>query len=356
MSTLPTYTNRELIAERLSLIFPEGTLNRNYCTRELAASTIFTMLYVGAIEGNDICAGPVHVYRMTEEQSILNDDGDRIEYRSAVLKKGFVPKGKRWYADNTREPIRDETLREGLVRVGAVKSIVVDTTSSKPRYFLQSQFAQLFNPELVNENLSKAIIEWQNKNLSKSALTRISLANEINESEDNKLWITFPNKTTRAISPGLSATISKAVIEVFAANFLQKPVVLWLSTSADKVVANDLKLASSIGLNIRADRTLPDIILVDLGPEDPLVVFIEVVATDGPITEHRQRALQEITDAANFDRKHIAFVTAYLDRNASAFKKTVGSLAWGSCAWLVSEPDKLIMMKDRVEYLSRLKD
>lgn len=38
------------IHERLHAIFPEGTANRNYVTREIAAKTVFVMLYIGAIE------------------------------------------------------------------------------------------------------------------------------------------------------------------------------------------------------------------------------------------------------------------------------------------------------------------
>ena len=67
MTVLPPYNTRELILERLPEIFPIGTPNRSYCIRELAASTIFTMLYIGAVDGADVYLGPVHVYRMTHE-------------------------------------------------------------------------------------------------------------------------------------------------------------------------------------------------------------------------------------------------------------------------------------------------
>ena len=41
------------IHERLQTIFPEGTANRNYVTREIAAKTVFVMLYIGAVEGTE---------------------------------------------------------------------------------------------------------------------------------------------------------------------------------------------------------------------------------------------------------------------------------------------------------------
>jgi hypothetical protein len=355
MSTLPPYATHELISERLPLIFSAGTPNRNTITNEVSASVIFTMIYIGATEGNGIYLKPMDVYRMTEEHSQLSDNASRSKYHQESKKKNFAPAGERWYADNTRESIRDEAIREGLVTVGAVLQLSgIPTTSSKPRYFLQSDFAALFDPTLAGGELENQITKWRNNNLSKSALTRISLANEGIKASNEKILITFPNKETRQLSPGLSSIISKEVIETFSVNFLESPVVLWLSTSADKVVAKDEKLAAKIGLNIQADKDLPDIILVDLGPNDPLIIFIEVVATDGPISERRQQAVYDLTDAAKFDRKQVLFVTAYMDRDFAEVRKTMGRLAWNTFAWFVSEPDKIVILRDGTEKLSKL--
>jgi len=354
MSDLPIYVDRGLIQERLPFIFPEGTQNRNYCIRELAASTIFAMLYIGAVEGADSYMGPVHVYRMTSEQAALSSEEDRIDYRLSALKQN-VHGSKRWYADNTREPIRDETLREGLLYIGAVLSLKdVPTTSSKPRYFLQKDFGALFNPFLIGEAFNDAVKKWQENHLSKSALTRISLAGLSLKGQEGNILVTFPNGETRNLSAGPSSEISKSVIEDFAHRFLEEPAVLWLSTSDNKVVSRDDKLASSIGITIDANKDLPDIILVDLAPRDPLLAFIEVVASDGPISERRQKAIFELTDAAEFSRTQIVFVSVYLDRQSAGFKKTVSQLAWNSYAWFVSEPDKLIVMKDGVSFISAL--
>jgi hypothetical protein len=84
-------------------------------------------------------------------------------------------------------------------------------------------------------------------------------------------------------------------------------------------------------------------VLVDLGPVHPLLVFIEVVHTDGPVNDARKTALLEIARGAGFPAEHVAFVTAYLDRDTATFRKTVSSLAWGSYAWFASEPDNLIV-------------
>lgn len=351
---LPPYVPRELVAERLPLIFPEGTPNRVYCVRELAASTVFAMLYIGAVEQSSVRLGPVHVYRMTDTQAANDSHEERLSYRSNLRKKSYEVPGKRWYADNTREPIRDETLREGLVAVGAViEDKSVPTTSGKPRYALTTDLAALFDPALQGEELESAILKWQDEHLNKGALARISLM-RMGAADQEGVLVHFPNGETRTLSHGPSSLISRAVVEVFAMRFLVKPAVLWLSESSNKVAMQDLRMASSIGLDIEAQRNLPDLILVDLGPSNPLIVFIEVVATDGAISARRQDALFELTDKGGFKRSQVAFVTAYADRESAGFKKTVTGLAWGSFAWFMSEPDKIFMLRDGVSPLSSL--
>jgi BsuBI/PstI restriction endonuclease HTH domain len=155
------------IQRRLLRIFPDGTPQRNYSTREMAARTVFVMLYVGAVEGNGMWMGPKHVYRMGTGQAALRSDADREAYIAAVEKRGSQLPIDRWFQDNTREPIRDETLRDGLVRIGAVVTRPgLATTSSKGRYALQSAFASLFDPALQDEPLETAIVAWQDRYLS----------------------------------------------------------------------------------------------------------------------------------------------------------------------------------------------
>jgi hypothetical protein len=76
-----------------------------------------------------------------------------------------------------------------------------------------------------------------------------------------------------------------------------------------------------------------------------MIVFVEVVATDGAITPRRQEAIFILTDAAGFKRSQIAFLTAYRDREGAGFKKTVAQLAWNSFAWFVSEPHNIVALR-----------
>ena len=345
MTTLPHYVDRTLVSERLQAVFPEGTPNRNNCVRETAASVIFTGLYIGAVEGSDRYLGPVHVYRMTDEQAAKTDDSERLGYVMAIRKRVKVA-GTRWYADGSREPIRDESLRDGLVSIGAVvRRQDLATTAGLPIYSLKAEFAALFDPMLTGDALTRAIASFQATHLSKSALSRIAIIRAGAASSSAGVRITFPNGETRQLAPGASSRISRAVIEEFTTRFLQQPAVLWLSESGNKVVVRDESIAAAIGLKIDASKDLPDLILADLGPKDPLIVFVEVVATDGAITARRQEAIYAITDAAGFQRSQVTVLSAYQDRQTAGFKKTVAQLAWDTFAWFVSEPDHIVVLR-----------
>lgn len=342
----------QAIHQRLPVIFPEGSPNREHSIWEIAAKTIFVMAYVGAVEGSHIWMRPNQVTRMTDEQAAKTDDNARLAWAKASLTSGKADIPGRWYAVDTRESIRDDTIRYALIQNGAViERQGLSTTSPEVRYALQAEFAALLDPGLDEATFIAKAAAWREKHLNVGALARIALVRKGAASGGAYELVTFPNGETRRMIAGPSADISKAVIEVFAKKFLQRPGVISLSESGNKVVLRDDDLARSIGLTIPADRSLPDIVLVDLGPEHPLLVFVEVVHSDGPVNDVRKKAFLEIAAGAGFSPENVAFVTAYLDRDSSSFRKTVKSLAWGSYAWFAAEPDNLIAFSGKPQQI-----
>ena len=342
---LPPLLSVREIQERLKAIFPEGTENRNYVTREMAAKTVFVMLYAGATLAMGRWLRPDQVTRMTDAQARLTDDAARELWLKESMRPVVGDLAGRWYASNTREPIRDETLRNGLVRIGAVRERSdLPTTSPRPRYALKGRFTKLFDPALIGEALAEAIENWREDYFSHDALTRVTLRREGVVASEDRVLVKFPNGETRGMEPGPSSVISKAVVEEFVPRFLEDPGVIWLSESRNKVVARDEGLANRLGLNIQTDRNLPDLILVDLGSPEPLLVFVEIVATDGPVSETRLAALLEVATDAGFSEAQVAFVTAYSDRDDAAFKRSVGRVAWRSFVWFMSEPEHIMAL------------
>lgn len=332
------------IEKRLRLIFPEGTPNRTYCIREMSARTVFVMLYAGAVGGAERYIRPDQVTRMTNRQAARVTDEQRLAWTASSLRRSKSAIHGRWYAANTREPIRDETLRNGLIPAGAV--VVrpgMPTTSSAPRYALSDAFAALFDPA-AGDGLSAAIAAWQAANLSAGARARIQLVRRGAVASREGVVVAFPNGETRRLTAGPSSLIAKVVIEEFGPRFLGNAGVIFLSESGNRVVARDEQLARDIGLTILPDKLLPDIVMVDLAPAEPLLVFVEAVATGGPISADRRAALLRLATDAGFGVRHAAFVSAYLDRNKAVFKATVSALAWDTFVWFASEPDNIIQM------------
>jgi len=341
-----TVPSLELLHDRLKLIYPKGVENHSYCTRESTAKTIQVMLYAGALEGSDRWIRPSQVTDMTDIQMAKTTDAEREAWCKHMLSSSKkVRPEDAWYATNSREQIRDENIRQGLIpNNGAIERPGLPTTSSKPKYALQREFASLFDPDLTGSSLSKKIKAWQESHLTKTALTRSMLVRKGAEATKDRVLVTFPNGEAITLSAGPSSVLTKSVIEEFAARFLHSPAVLWVSESSNKVVNNSL--VEALNLKIDPSKSLPDVILVDIGTgDDVLVVFIEVVHSDGPINQVRKEALEALAVEAGFSSEHLAYVTVFSDRDASPYKTLAPNLAWDSFVWFESEPDAIVVLK-----------
>lgn len=347
--SLPSLLSIPDIQVRLASIFPEGLEMRGALTREMAAKTIWVFMYGGMIEGESRRLRPSHVYFYTEDQAALTKDEERLAWVVNSNRPGFRPAGKRWYADTTREPIRDETIRNGFVDIGAVGKIPgVATTSSTPIYYLKADFAALFDPGLTGDALAAAIASWQEKHLSPAARARMALIAAGKVKRTDEVAVNCPDGTVAKLAPGPSSLISKGVVEEFSQNFLGAAALLWMSESGAKVRYHDDEAAKALGLNIDASKALPDIILANVGEsgDDTALVFIEVVASDGPMTQTRKDALLSYVKASKFPEDQCYFGTAFEDRAAGAFKKALPTLAWGSFVWFRSEPSRLLWLSE----------
>lgn len=335
------------IQRRLELIFPEGISDRSYVVRESTAKTIFVFFYINAIQDENVYLAPQHVYRFTEQQCVLQTEDDRIQYMKSCRNNNFVAHGTRWYADNSREQIRDENLKDGLVCKSAViVDTTVPTTSNKGRYALQREFAGLFL--LSEQKFEEESIKWQAHFLSAGELAKVRIMSERYATE-GMVPVEMPNGERRNLKPGDSSQITKAVIEVFAQRFLVHPAVLWISESGNKVVLHDDKLMRDLGLPIDQKRLLPDLVLADLGRDHTIIIFIEIVHTDGPITEARKAEIISLAKKSGYTSRDLAFISAFKERNAAALKKRLSGIATDTLIWCVAEPDVLIWLGEKQE-------
>ncbi|KAF5044275.1 BsuBI/PstI restriction endonuclease domain protein [anaerobic digester metagenome] len=333
------------IQNRLKEIFPREIDVNGYITREMGAKSIYTMLYGFCVDG-DNWIRPATITCMTDEQASIQDMDSRKQWLEINQGKNAprdIP--GRWYKPNTREPIRDETLRE-MVRLNAViERTGLATTSPLPRYSLQGKFAALFNPSLQGEDLTAKIKEWQKEFLSAPALARIALSKRLVSSKSDGVLVRLPNGETRKLASGPSSELTKAVVEQFTKNFTKDPAVILMSESAKKLLLKDDDICRAIGFNVDVSNVLPDLIIAELGEEKPIIIFIECVASDGAINDRRKQELIKMANAANYNESDCAYVTVFIDRADSVSRKLVPSVAWGTFIWYASEPDEIMFLR-----------
>lgn len=348
MSKLTEIISVDEIQNRLSLIFPDSFPDRGILVGQMAARVIYVFLYGYAVGDSGTLLRPSHIYLFTTEQVHRTSKEQRDEWVQKSLKPGHRTEGHRWYADNSRESIRDDLMRNQYVRIGIIKKKISaghSPTSSKPIYYLDAAFATLFDVNLTKSQFVKQAEMWRNKNLDPAALQRMVLKAQNESKSDNNIYVELPDGQKIKMSSGMSNQMVKALVEKFAKKHLSEPMVLWISASDKKSHPYFKEIAESIGLKFDLNAELPDAILVDL--DEPLrYIFCEIVATDGAITEKRKDDLLGIARKSNIPESALDFLTVFEDRNSAPFRKNFSQLALNSRIWFQTEPDMIVILKN----------
>ncbi|GAV21073.1 hypothetical protein MMIC_P2052 [Mariprofundus micogutta] len=344
---LPALSTLEEIRRRLNLIFPESFPDRTILVGDMAAKVIFVFQYGGFIDGNEQYLRPSFIYLFTEEQAKKKSDQERIEWSSSTTKPKFKPEGVRWYSDGTREPIRDDLIKNELIKFGVVTKLPgYATTSPKPTLALANHFSALFAPDLTDEALNTAIEEWRKTHLDQTVLQRMALKAKGIQAKKGDILIEMPDETKIRISAGPSSLIIQGLIEDYTKRHMEDPAVLWISESDQKEHLHLKELSESVGLRFDLNMELPDLILAEFG--DPIeFLFCEIVASDGAITEARRETLLQIVEGSKIPVDSVKFLTAFEDREAQAFRKNFSKLAVGSLVWFRTEPELIVLLSNQ---------
>jgi len=341
---LPALISISEVQKRLERLFPPSFPDRGILVGELAARVVFVALYGGMTEGFDRYMRPSHVYFFTAKQSRLMSDASRSEWLANATRPGIRPAGKRWYADTSKETIRDDLMRNRLVPMGIMGKLPgFPTNSSKPIYSLSASFAALFSPLLKVKALDDAIERWRKQHLAQAVLQRMALRAQGINAKKGDVFVDLPDGTRIRLAAGPSALITQGLIEAFAPRHLDSPAVLWLSASDKKSYPQFIALAATVGLHIDVKSELPDLILADTASAGRYY-FCEVVATDGAVTEERKKAMLALVRTSHIPIENVQFVTAFEDRDAPAFRKNFSQLAVDSWVWFRTEPNLLVML------------
>lgn len=350
---MPVITRDHCIA-RLEMIFPVDAFP-GALRGQMAASAVAGLIWAGCVaptENGELTpdlpyARPSTVLWMNEELFTITDDERRCSWysvskstktRTHALMASWGMGLTQWYADNSREPLRDDIFHPWSELGAILGAPHLGTTSPAPRWILRRSFAQLFDPELHGADLQDAVDVWIQTHMSSSGRLRASLANA-RARATLSLPVRMPDGTTRDLAPGRSSEIIQGVVEGWATVRLKEPAVLAISEPGDKIHKADAAIFAAAGIGIDVSNLLPDVLIVDLGSTPMDVWVVEVVATDGPIHERRKRKLMEWAAQQGLPPENLRYLTAFLSRNHSAAKRLMPSLAAGTHAWFLDEPE-----------------
>lgn len=347
MVSLRPIITRELAEQRLRRIFSREAFDADLSS-PISAAGVVAMIYVGAVDGTDVVwARPSTALWMQEEVLATGtSDAQRIAWGKAAMRGSkavsnlvgswgltFQP----WYAQDSRESLRDDSWNSLYDNNAMVSKPGVKTTSSGPRWALADHFADLFNPQLVGDDLDAAILAWIDTHMTTSARARAMAVRERAQAVD-AVKVILPNGSVRLLEPGAASLILKGVVEEWAPRKLLNPLVLAISEPGEKQAYVDEQRLQRLGLAISVTQLLPDALLFDGGPGGRFWV-IEAVHSDGPIDERRKAQLIEWAAAQRIPPDQLAFLTAFESRNADPARRRLKDLAAGTFAWFRDEPD-----------------
>ncbi|HZU20044.1 MAG TPA: BsuBI/PstI family type II restriction endonuclease [Gaiellaceae bacterium] len=346
------------IRERLGLIFPESAPDRASLTRELAAKTIATFLFIGAVGDPDRepmrHLRPSMVVWMDDDSISRVDDLDfvlgwhRAASRGHSALRAFLAESDvvadRWYAENSREPIRDEVIRPLAERYGAVlRRSGIAPSDASPALTLAEDFAALFDPAVRGPAVDARVSEWQAAHLGPAEQARLAARRRLQNEADNPV-VDLPGRGRRRLPPGESSALTVAAITNFAPRLLAEPFVLAVCHSRDPLASEDERELRRVGLALEPEVVLPDVLLMDVA--DGMVWFVEVVATGGAIHERRRSELLQWAGGHEIPADRCRFVSVYRSRAAQVFRRTVGELAWDTLVWFADEPDRVFRLEE----------
>lgn len=338
--------SRAQVAVVLGETFPEGTEQRTYLVRDLAASTVWVFLYIQAIDGvTENRLRPSMVRSMGNSQALRVSLEEREQWRRSTSGNRVIDPPDRWYGADTREPIRDETINT-LIRHGAIREDAeLPPQSPRPRYRLAATFAVLFDPELSPAALRAAIAAWQAEHLTAAARARIALVRGFSI-EQGQVQVELPNVGVRIFPASPSSHLLKATIEGLLPGSFEKPVVLAVAEGRSRITHEDRQTLTALGLE-PDPRLMPDVLAADLGDRTPLtLITIELVATDGPMNPRRLAQVSQWLISKGHGDTRLVAGTVFSDRNHAAARRLVPETAWGTFIWFAAEPDFILTKVD----------
>jgi hypothetical protein len=233
------------------------------------------------------------------------------------------------YAENTRETVRDESIKP-LVAAGVVvrnpNAPYRSTNSPATVYQIATEALDLLR-RFGQSEWSAALKDYLSDRetlIERYARKRAELQLQMKIGE-----------STIQISPGKHSELIKQILEEFVPRFAPNALTLYVGDTGSKWgLFNEDKLAE-LGVTVSRHGQMPDVLVYD--EEKNWLFLIESVTSNGPIDGRRYEELLGLFGKSNAD---LVFVTAFPNRQI--MRRYLHVLAWETEVWIADSPDHLI--------------
>jgi type II restriction enzyme len=234
------------------------------------------------------------------------------------------------YAENTRETIRDESVKT-LVYAGILLPNPDDPARSKN----SSKFCYQVVPEALDLFRSFGSDDWESKleEFVSNKPTLIEKYARIRTSMYVRLVVN--NDSEILLSAGIHSELIKKIIDDFKPRFAPDSQIIYIGETGSKWDHFEPDPFIELGIALTNDSQMPDVVLFDSTRN--WLFLIESVTSNGPIDGRRY---EELISIFNTNNAFLVFVTAFLDR--PGMRKFLTDLAWETEVWVADSPDHLI--------------
>lgn len=233
------------------------------------------------------------------------------------------------YAENTRETIRDESVKP-LVAAGVVQlnPDAPDRSINSPATVYQ------ITPEALSLLKKYGRREWSQA-LKDYLGDRETLIDRYARRRSEHLLQVNVGGYPIHISPGKHSELIKRILEEFSPRFAPNALTLYVGDTGSKWGLFDADKLAELGINVSRHGQMPDVLIYN--EEKNWLFLIESVTSSGPIDGRRREELHRLFGKS---KAALVFVTAFPNRQV--MRRYLHVLAWETEAWIADSPDHLI--------------
>jgi hypothetical protein len=235
------------------------------------------------------------------------------------------------YAENTRETVRDESIKQ-LVASG----VLVLNPDDPNRKINSPKTVYAVTQEALQLVKSFGSPFWQDELVRFSELQPSLIERYARVRQMHRVPVVIKAGSQVSMSPGEHSALTKKILEEFCERFVPGAEVVYVGDTESKWGAFfDNELAKTLKISPKIHGQMPDVVVFDR--RQNWLVLIEAVISNGPVDDRRREELSKLFMGCSAS---LVFVTAFPSR--AVMRKYLADLAWESEAWCADSPTHMI--------------